>query len=183
MFQTFFLFNIAFSYTDLDAQGKNIKQKKQVKVSAVNYTDAEQIALNIIPDLQTHSNEVDYVINRLSKRPTFILTPSIEVNDKLTLGLFNYYLQGDETETNLYQVFVEFDDINEKGNPKVSKEEFLLAAKTNREAYDMVLNYIQQVDVRSFAIKDVKFDKSDELFVSEQEHKNHVYESETYSIL
>lgn len=180
MFQSSFLFNIAFSYTDLDTQGKNIKAKKQVKVSAVNYTDAEQIALSVLPDLQAHSDEVDYVISRASKKPTFILTPSMEVNDKLTLGLFNYYLQGDESETNLYQVFVDFDDINEKGKPKVTKEEYILAAATNREAYDIVQNYLHKEGSGLCTIKDVKFDKADEIFVSEQEHKNHIYKLETY---
>lgn len=176
-------FRIAFSYTDLGTDGKTIKAKKHVIVSAVNYTDAETVAVSIIPDLQTHSDNVDYEIKRVNKKSEFILTPAISINGSLTEGLINYYLAGEEKEMSMFNVYVEFQDVNDKGKLKTSKEEFLLATANSKEAFDIIQNFIKKVDTREFMIKDIKFEPADELFVTDSEHKSYVSKSESNNIL
>ena len=173
-------FRVGFTYSNLNPKGKVIKDKKQIIVSAVNYTDAEQVALAILPDLQNHSDEVEYEIKKINKKSEFLLTPAITVNDTTTQGLINYFLEGEENESALFNVFVEFEDQNEKGDPKTSKEEFCLAAYTSREAYDIIQSFLHQIDSRNFSIKNIKFDEADEIFVSAEEHKSYVYKSESY---
>lgn len=177
-------FRASFSYFGLDEQtGKLTKEKKEVLLSAVNYTDAECLVSAILPDLQTHSDDVDYEIKRINKNLLMVLSPAISVSDTLTKGLFNYYIEGSEDQVSLFKVTVEIEEPRDKGKSKKTREDWWVPAENSKQAYDIIQVLLSKIEIRDYTVKNITFDAADEVFVTEQEHKKLLYQSESASIL
>lgn len=177
-------FRISFSYFILDEQTNKLKkEKKEVLASAVNYTDAECLAMEILPDLQQDSDDVTYKITLIEKSLLIALNSAMRISDTLTRGLFNYYFEEEEDKVSLFKVTVDIKEPREKGDPKIVKEDWWVPAKTSKAAYDIMQSLLLQIETREFTLKNITFDTADEIFVTEQEHKNILYQSESANII
>lgn len=177
-------FRILFSYQNQDENtGKLKKEKKEVLVSAVNYTDAECLALVLLPSLQQHSDDASYRINLVDKPMLIVLTNNMSVDDTLTQGLFNYYFEESPEAASLFKVTVHIAGMKDNGGLKTTKEDWWVPAVTSKQAYDTVQSLFSSIETRDFAIKNITCDVADEIFVTEQGHKSILHQSESANLI
>lgn len=178
------MFRVSFAYADEDEiTGKPVKATKDILISAVNYTDAECLAHTIIPDLQAYSTDVAYEIKPVKKPLHLALTGEIDIAPELVCGLFNYFIDPELSQVSLFNVSAHLSETQDSGKIKTVVEEWLVPAENSRAAYDIVHKTLKKIDIRDFELKNIKFDKADELFYTESQHRGHVSRSELAEIL
>lgn len=177
-------YRLRFEFIGEDETGKLITKKQEDLVVAVNYTDAETIALEIMNDMAMtqFDDRVKYEIIK-TKISEIMLTNVFSIDEEFKRKYILYYLTEGEEEAGLFAVTVVYTEINDNDKPKKTKEDIYVAAANPKEAYTFVQKYLNHVETRDWVIRNVKFDKASSVLITEDMHKSNTYKSESAGLL
>lgn len=180
-------YRLRFEYTGEDSEGKLITQKQEDLVVAVNYTDAETIASEIMADMNMTKfyDRVKYEIIK-TKISEIMLTDVFFIDEAFKNEYILYYLgeeEEEDDETGLFAVTVVYTEINDNGKSKKTKEDIYVAATNPKEAYTFVQKYLKYAETRDWAIRNVKFDKASSVLITKEMHKSNLYKYENAGLL
>lgn len=175
-------YRLRFEYMGEDSDGKLATKKEDDLVIAVNYTDAEALAFEMMEEMKQYNDSVKYEIVK-AKIPELLFTDTFSTDKEYKENYVLYFFSEGEDEAALFAVNVKYTEISDNGKEKSKKENIYVAASSPKEAYDFVSKYLAKVETRDWAIRDVKFDKASSVLVTEEMHKNNLFKSENAGLL
>lgn len=175
-------YRLRFEYMGEDSEGKLVTKKEDDLVVAVNYTDAEALAFEMMEEMKQYNDSVKYEIVK-AKVPELLFTNVFSVDKKYKENYVLYFFSEEEDDAALFAVNVKYTETSENGKEKSKKENIYVAASSAKEAYDFVHKYLTKVETRDWSIRDVKFDKASSVLVTEEMYKNDLYKSENAGLL
>lgn len=175
-------YRLRFEYMGEDSEGKLVTKKEDDLVVAVNYTDAEALAFEMMEEMKQYNDSVKYEIVK-AKVPELLFTNVFSVDKEYKENYVLYFFSEEEDDAALFAVNVKYTETGENGKEKSKKENIYVAASSAKEAYDFVFKYLSKVETRDWSIRDVKFDKASSVLVTEEMYKNDLYKSENAGLL
>lgn len=165
------LYRIKFDYYVEDAKNIPLPKKEETLVQAMNYTDAEAVALKLQENMRSVRPEVRYEILK-TRISDLIYTNVLSVDPDLKQGLITYYFDQEEESAGLFAVTVIYTETLDNGRIRKTKEEIYVAAENPGNALGYVNSYLKYIgETRDWVTRNVKFEKVSSILVSPETYK------------
>ena len=170
--KTFFRIKLSYNGEDGDT-GAIVKKKEEYLAMSVNYTDAESLVCKIIQDRNFDVNDnVKYEIVK-TKIDKVIFNDILNVDENKIMNLINYYFEESEnTGVGLYNVKVIYFSIDaDTGKKKSENSDYWIPASSSENAGNRMSKILDSA-MMDYVIRDIKFDKAQEIYVTEQRYES-----------
>lgn len=157
-------YRLKLSYLGEGEKGNLEMKKEEVLVLAVNYSEAELIANELLNDrMQFDANNLSYEIVKTKVSEIVFNSTMCAVQNSGTLAsTVEFFFEGD-TDAALYSVDVFFDVVNEKGKVKKVRNAIYVPAESPAKAISCIKEYLKGSLV-DYCIRNVKYDKATSIY-------------------
>lgn len=168
-------YRIKLTYKGEANDGAIVTVKSETLVMAVNYTDAETIAVELMKGHDSFG-EVTYEIVQ-TKIEDVLYNEVFETDGNLVCGLIEYFFsESEDTETGLYAVTAIGAYYDNHDKEKNERHTFYVPATSPSNAVKFVTKFISDkyTQWHNFTIRSVKYDNASSVMVTPEIHQMNV---------